>query len=72
VNIGEATQYDNDQSKKALVVGYQDIESPFRIKTTVDIFVNGLKNKILFNVSNLYQPKTIIALNLKNSKLLVR
>lgn len=72
VKIGEATQCDSDQSKKALFVGYQDIEGPFRIKTAVDIFANGLKNRILLNVSNLYQPKITIAINLKNSKLLVR
>ena len=72
VKIGDATQCDSDQSKKALFVGYRDIEGPLRIKTAVDIFANGLKNKVLINVNSLYRPKTTITINLKNSMFLVR
>jgi hypothetical protein len=72
VVIGESTQCDNEQSKQALIVGYQKIAGPFRIKTTVDIMVNGLKNKVLLNMSNLYRPKTTITINLANSKLLIK
>ncbi len=72
VKIGEATQCDLAQSKNALVVGYQEVGGPFRIKTVVDIMVNGLKNKVLLNVNTLYRPKTTVTLNLKNSKFLIR
>lgn len=72
VIIGETNQCENDQSKKALVVGYQEVGGPFRIKTVVDIMINGLKSRILLNVNTLYRPKTTITLNLKNSKFLVR
>jgi hypothetical protein len=72
VVIGESTQCDTAQSKEALVVGYQEIRGPFRIKTAVDIMVNGLKNKILLNMRNLYRPQTTITLNKANNKLLLR